>query len=149
MAQLHDAECKAETLRRVKSLRPDAQRKWGKMSVAQMLWHVNEAMEGALGRTPLDLVKPPIPLPRPVLKFLVLNAPWGKGAPTLKRWIPQHDNHDFAVEHARCCRLIEELTSKPLDEAWPNSPTLGRMRGIEVSRLHAKHLNHHLTQFGA
>ena len=67
------------------------QRRWGKMSVAQMLWHVNEAMEGALGRIQMDATKPPIPLPRPVLKFLVLNAPWGKGAPTLKRWIPQHD----------------------------------------------------------
>ena len=41
---------KAEMLRRLKALRPDAQRRWGKMSVAQMLWHVNEAMEGALGR---------------------------------------------------------------------------------------------------
>ena len=100
--QLHDAQCKAETLRRLKTLRPDAQRRWGKMSVAQMLWHVNEAMEGALGRITIDAAKPPIPLPRPVLKFLVLNAPWGKGAPTLKRWIPQHDSYDFAAEHDRC-----------------------------------------------
>ena len=34
----------------VEALRPDAARRWGKMSVSQMLWHVNEAMEGALGR---------------------------------------------------------------------------------------------------
>jgi hypothetical protein len=78
----------------------------------------------------------------------VLNAPWGKGAPTLKRWVPQHDSHDFAAEHARCLRLVDELAAKPLDEAWADSPTLGRMTGRQVSRLHAKHLNHHLTQFG-
>ncbi len=29
---------------------PMLERRWGKMSVSQMLWHVNEAMEGALGR---------------------------------------------------------------------------------------------------
>jgi hypothetical protein len=143
---LHDAQCKTETLRRLKSLRPDAQRRWGKMSVAQMLWHVNEAMEGALGRIQADPMK--VPLPRPVLKFMVLNLPWGKGAPTVKRWVPQHDSYDFSSEHARCCRLVEELTSKPLEDVWPDSPTLGRMRGRDVSRLQAKHLNHHLTQFG-
>ena len=117
------------------------------MSVAQMLWHVNEAMEGALGRIKADPMK--VPLPRPVLKFLVLNAPWGKGAPTLKRWIPQHDSYDFALERDRCCRLVDEIAAKPLDDAWPDSPTLGRMSGKDVSRLHAKHLNHHLTQFGS
>ena len=116
------------------------------MSVGQMLWHVNEAMEAALGHIVVDRAR--APLPRPLLKFLVLNAPWGKGAPTLKRWIPQADNYDFASERDRCVRLLEELTSKPLDDAWPDSPMLGRMSGKDVSRLHAKHLNHHLTQFG-
>lgn len=147
--QLHDPSVKAQTLRRLQSLRPDAQRRWGKMSVAQMLWHVNEAMEGGLGRVQMEALKLPVPLPRPVLKFLVLHFPWGKGAPTLKRWIPQHDRYDFAAERDRCCRLVDELTSKPLTDTWPDSPTLGRMSGSDVSRLHAKHLNHHLTQFGA
>ena len=50
--QLHDPHDKAEILRRLKALRADAERRWGKMSVAQMLWHVNEAMEGALGPHP-------------------------------------------------------------------------------------------------
>jgi len=143
---MHDPQHKAEILRRLKTLSPNAARRWGKMSVSQMLWHVNEAMEGALGRIQAEPTK--VPLPRPLLKFLVLNFPWGKGAPTLKRWVPQSDNYDFASEQARCLRLVGELASKPLEDAWPDSPTLGRMRGSDVSRLHAKHLNHHLTQFG-
>ena len=146
MALLHDPPHKAEILRRLKTLSPNAARRWGKMSVSQMLWHVNEAMEGALGRIQAEPMK--VPLPRPLLKLLVLNFPWGKGAPTLKRWVPQSDNYDFASEQARCLRLVGELASKPLNDAWPDSPTLGRMTGNEVSRLHAKHLNHHLTQFG-
>jgi hypothetical protein len=146
VALLHDPQHKAEILRRLKTLSPNAVRRWGKMSVSQMLWHVNEAMEGALGRIQAEPMK--VPLPRPLLKFLVLNFPWGKGAPTLKRWVPQSDNYDFTSEQARCLRLVDELASKPLEDAWPDSPTLGRMRGSDVSRLHAKHLNHHLTQFG-
>jgi len=143
---LHDAQHRADILRRLRALRPDAARRWGKMSVAQMLWHVNEAMEGALGRIAAEPMR--VPLPRPLLKFIVLNMPWGKGAPTLKRWIPQSDSYDFASERDRCCRLVDEIALKPITEAWPDSPTLGRMTGREVSRLQAKHLNHHLTQFG-
>ncbi len=146
MALLHDPHDKEAILRRLKALSPDAVRRWGKMSVTQMLWHVNEAMEAALGRTHPDPLK--LPLPRPLLKFIVLNFPWGKGAPTLKGWVPQSDSYEFASEHSRCLRLVGEIASKPLDAAWPDSPTLGRMKGGEVSRLQAKHLNHHLTQFG-
>jgi hypothetical protein len=146
MPALHEPEYRAAIMRRLRALRPDAQRRWGTMSAAQMLWHVNQAMEGALGRPAPEREK--VLLPRPVMKFIVINMPWPKGAPTLKRWVPQSDSYDFAGEHDRCCRLVEELASKPLGDAWPDSPLLGRMRGSDVSRLHAKHLNHHLKQFG-
>lgn len=148
MPALHDPRYKADIVRRIQSLRPDSVRRWGKMSVAQMLWHVNEAIEVALGRVTVEPTRI-IPLPRPVLKFCVLNLPWGKGAPTMKRWVPEHDRYDFVSEHTRCLQLVDELTSKPLNGSWPDSPTLGRMSGSDVTRLHAKHLNHHLTQFGA
>jgi len=147
MPLLHDPSYKATVLRRVESLKPDSTRQWGKMSVSQMLWHVNEAMEGALGRVEV----PPervIPLPLALTKFIVINMPWPKGARTLKRWMPGNDRYDFATERGRCVQLIQEIAAKPLEDAWPDSPSLGRMSGRDVSRLHAKHLNHHLTQFG-
>lgn len=59
------------------------------------------------------------------------------------------ENCDFEAERARCLRLIDELAGKQLESDWPPSPVLGRMSGRDVTRLHAKHLNHHLTQFGA
>jgi hypothetical protein len=143
---LHDEQYKAEVLRRVEALTPDSRGRWGKMSVSQMLWHVNEAMESALGRVAETPEK--VPLPRPVLKFMVLNLPWPKGSPTRRRWVPQKDRYDFAFERDRCLHLVDALAAKPVGERWPDSPTLGPMSGKEVSRLQAKHLNHHLTQFG-
>ena len=146
MALLHDDRYKADIVRRVQSLTPQSRGRWGKMSVSQMLWHVNEALEGALVSVP----EAPewVPLPRPLLKFLVLNLPWVRGAPTRKRWVPQQEKYDLAAERDRCLRLINELTSRPVDANWADSPTLGPMSGKDVSRLQAKHLNHHLTQFG-
>ena len=146
MPVLHDERYRADILRRLDALGPDSRGKWGRMSVSQMLWHVNEALEGALGH--VTVAPENVPLPRPLMKFIVINLPWPKGAPTLKRWVPQNDRYDFAAERSRCVRLVTELTSRPLNADWPDSPTLGRMSGTDVSRLQAKHLNHHLTQFG-
>ena len=143
---LHDPAVRDSIRARVQKLTPSATRAWGKMSVSQMLWHVNEAMEGALGLVAEAPEK--VPLPRPLLKFIVLNLPWPKGARTRRRWVPQKDRYDFADERDRCLSLVDALTSKALGDRWPDSPTMGRMSGEEVSRLHAKHLNHHLTQFG-
>ena len=53
-----------------------------------------------------------------------------------------------APERERLLRLLSDLSAKPMESEWPASPTLGRMSGKDVSRLQAKHLNHHLTQFG-
>jgi hypothetical protein len=143
--KLHDARDKAEILRRIKTLRPDSPREWGKMSVAQMLWHVNESMACAVG----EIARAPAKakLPKSIMKFLVLNMPWMKGAPTVPEWVAK-DQYDFATERDRCIRLIEVMTARNIDGNWSEDPLLGRLSGDEVSRLHAKHLNHHLTQFG-
>jgi hypothetical protein len=115
------------------------------MTVAQMLWHVNEAMEVALGKKKAPKQK--APLPGPVMKFLVLNLPWPKGAPTIPMFVPRQE-HDFDAEQARCLRLVDQLAAKDLESAWPENPVFGAVCGRDVTRLHAKHLNHHLTQFG-
>lgn len=144
MARLHDPGDREAVKRRVQRLTPEAQRRWGKMGVAQMLWHVNQAMSTALGYVKRDPV--PARLPKPLMKFLVLNMPWMKGAPTLPQWRAT-EPRDFTVERDRCLRLIDEMASRSLDEPIED-PNLGRMTGVEVSRLHAKHLDHHLKQFG-
>jgi hypothetical protein len=87
------------------------------------------------------------PLPAPLLKFVVLNLPWPKGAPTNPGFIAQ-TRYDFAAERARSLKLIDEIANRELNGAWPVNADFGRMSGKEWSRLQAKHLDHHLTQFG-
>ena len=145
MPKLHDAGYRSAIQARIRQLRPDSQRRWGKMSVGQMLWHVNEAMEAALGRVQLPPTK--APLPRPLMKFIVINIPWPKGAPTL----PTMGGGE-GVRIRRGARTLSpayrRLRAKRIDADWPSSPMLGRMSGTDVTRLHAKHLDHHLKQFG-
>jgi hypothetical protein len=145
MPMLHDPAYRLRLQARVRALRPDSPRRWGKMSVDQMLWHVSDAMEVARGTRPAAVQK--TPLPRPIMKFLVLNLPWPRGAPTMPMFLPQ-GNYGFTAERDRCLRLIDELSAKRLEDEWPDNPVFGKVKGRDVSRLHAKHLNHHLTQFG-
>jgi hypothetical protein len=115
------------------------------MSVDQMLWHMNAALEVALGK--VGARRYAAPLPRPVLKFIAINLPWPKDAPTVPIFVAR-GSYDFEQERRRCLSLIDEFARKNLDDAWADSPLLGMFSGREWSRLQAKHLNHHLTQFG-
>jgi hypothetical protein len=145
MPSLHDASHRSELVRRVQALRPDSERRWGKMTVDQMLWHVNDALALSLGEITIPQGEPP--MPRWLLKFIVLNLPWGKGAPTHPAFVAKR-SYDFQEEQGRCLRLIDATARKDLDAAWPTHPAFGSMTGRQVSRLMAKHLNHHLAQFG-
>ena len=143
---LHDAPTRDSIKQRVSALRPDAERRFGRMTVDQMLWHVNCGLENALGR--FDVKDQKLPLPNSVVKFLVLNLPWRKGkTPTAREFLAK-GQYDFPTEQARLLRLIDEVCAKPLDAPWGKSSFMGPMTGRDWSRLEAKHLDHHLSQFG-
>jgi hypothetical protein len=145
MPLLHDGSVKASVESRLSKLTPTSRASWGKMTVGQMLWHVNQAMELALGRLQIPAERPPIP--RPVIRFMVLNMPWTKNAPTSKAFVPRQD-YDFNTELARCRKLVAEVVARDVDHAPPDHPVFGQMTGAQQSKLHAKHIDHHLKQFG-
>ena len=145
MAHLHDTTVRTTLEARLRALRADMTPRWGKMSVDQMLWHVNQAMATSLGRVEAPPDK--APLPRPVMKFLVLNLPWVKNAPTNTSFVARA-RHDFEAERARCLELIKAVGDRPVAGVWQRHPMFGSMTGREVSRLQAKHLDHHFKQFG-
>jgi len=145
MLILHDPAVRDSIRSRVQRLTPDSKRLWGRMAVDQMLWHVNQAMEQPLGR--IRFSKPIKFVPKPIVKFLILNVKWPKGAQTQPEIRVGDTRYSFEEEQRRCLALIDEFTSKPLDGPWPVSDTLGKMSGRDWSRLEAIHLDHHLRQF--
>ncbi len=145
MPFLHDPAVRASIESRLKQLRPDSRPAWGKMSADQVLWHLNQGLGTALGH-----ITPPVdkaPLPRPVIRWIVLNLPWPKNAPTNPSFIARGP-YDFEAERARCLALVAECAARPIDQAQPIHPMFGAMTGRDQSRLQAKHLDYHLKQFG-
>jgi len=145
MATLHDDAYRTQIIERVGRLRRDTPRRWGKMSADQMLWHVNGGLSMTLGQ--MNIPPQKTPLPRPIMRLVALNLPWPRGWPTMPMFVAS-GSYDFESERARCFELIEQMTVKPLDEEWPVHPLLGRLSGREASKIQAKHLDHHLKQFG-
>ena len=146
MPMIHDVQFREAAKKRLRALTPETRRQWGKMSVDQMLWHVNCALENALGRYPITPLR--LPLPKFLLKFVVITLPWRKGnTPTAPEFLAAA-SHDFERERARMLALLDEFGGVPLDAQWGPSALLGPMTGHEWSRLQAKHVDHHLRQFG-
>lgn len=144
-ALLHDAAVHSAIRARVQSLSPNATRRWGTMTVDQMLWHCNQVLKTALGDISVKPNLPPFPIP--VLKFILFTLPWVHGAPTAPEYRAV-DRQGFEDERHRCVELIDRFIARGLDGSW--SPAVfGPLTGREWSRLHAKHLDHHLRQFGA
>ena len=146
MPLLHDPTTRDALRSRLQALRPDASRHWGKMTVDQMLKHLNIALGATLGQASYTQLK--MPMPGPLFRFVALNFPWPKGAPTHPDFCGG-DRCDFRAEKARCLTLIDEFAKKPMESSWPESPIFGRVTGKFNSRLQAKHVDHHLRQFGA
>jgi hypothetical protein len=143
---LHDPEVYTAITKRMQSLRVDTRRQWGKMNIDQMLWHVNVSMREAVGDYTPQLK--PLPIPKALLRWAVINMPWGRGARTRPDMYAV-STYDFVAQKAECLALIDRIVARPLSAAWPASASMGKMTGKHWSRLTAKHLDHHLRQFGA
>jgi hypothetical protein len=142
---LHDERVRASVESRLGQLSKDSRPVWGRMTVDQMLWHVNQALGASLGQ-----VSPASnwsPVPRSLMRFVALNLPWPRNSPTNKAWVA-HERHDFDAELARCRTLVSDFVSRPVDAPPAVHPLFGQMSGRQQSHLHAKHLDHHLRQFG-
>jgi len=146
MPMLHDPAVLSSIRSRVQSLTPSSTRRWGKMSVDQMLWHCNQVLGTSLGDIAVEPRRPPFPVP--MLKFMLFKLPWPRGAPTA----PEYQAADpcvFDTERKKCLDLIERFAARNIDhENWPRA-VFGPLTGREWSQLQARHLDHHLKQFSA
>jgi hypothetical protein len=146
MPMLHNPAVRSSIEARLDAIRLDSPRQWGRMSVDQMLWHVNQFLAASIGEGTLTTQKSPIPAP--LMKFFLIYMPWPKSAPTNKSAVAE-GKHDLEAERARCKALIAKFVSRPVDGEWPVDPSFGPVSGQFASKLQAKHLDHHFRQFNA
>ena len=138
-----------KTIQRINALTPDTHPSWGKMSVDQMLAHLNVTYEMAY-----DNIHPkPNFFMRLILKAFVKNvvvgdAPYKRNSQTAPAFLIK-GSRDFVAEKTRLIAYINK--THLLGEDYfdgKESLSFGPLSKTEWNNMFYKHLDHHLTQFG-
>ena len=150
MKHLFEPAAIAEVRSRVRQLRPDSPRQWGKMTAAQAVAHCARGLEQALGDR-----KPPRMLVGHLLgwaiKRLALgdDKPMQRNSPTVPELVIA-DERELDVERARLLGLLDRVAAGgPAGCTTHPHSFFGRLTGQEWGVLMYKHLDHHLRQFSA
>lgn len=147
MRTMFDNATRAEVCERIRRLRPDAQRRWGRMTAPQMIAHLTDQMHHTLG----DATTAPRPgvLRNPLVRYLVIYwLPWPKGrvkGPP-EAFITQPTTWDADIQ--TLISLLDRLVEQQSSTDWPEHAFLGRMTSKDWGVFCHKHFNHHLSQFG-
>ena len=148
MKNIYEAATLQELTQRIDTLKPDSQRQWGKMDVAQMLAHCCAPIEVALGD---KTVKTTLmgKLIGPLIKGVITNEkPFKQSSPTDPSFIIK-DPRNFEQEKGKLKGLLTRLTNGgPQGMENKRHPFFGKMTPQEWSNSHYKHMDHHLRQFG-
>jgi hypothetical protein len=142
----------AEVLRRLRNVRPESARRWGKMSAPQMVCHLADAFRMALGQKAVSGV--PGFLNRTIVKWGALYAPlrWPPGIltrPEIDQEVTGTRPCDFATDVAQVEAFVSLMTAPKVDFEWPSHPIFGKMSESDWLRWGYLHMDHHLRQFGA
>lgn len=148
MKSLASADVLAETKSRLLAVRPDDMARWGKMSAAQMVRHLDCACDVALGERSVQPVKG---IPAPVMKWVALRSGvrWTKNiktTPELARLIEESVDGEFDALLKSTGAKMERLTTA--GSLAGSHPFFGTMTAADWMRWGYLHADHHLRQFG-
>ena len=133
-------------------MRPDSNRRWGKMSAHQMICHLADSCRIATGEKVASDAGGL--LQRTVVKWIALYVPlrWPPGIPTR----PEVDQQvggtrpgEFASDVGKLEALLELIATREKGGDCPVHPIFGRMSQADWLRWAYLHTDHHLRQFGA
>jgi hypothetical protein len=143
---------KAEIRARLATVRPDSVRRWGRMSVHQMVCHVADAFRMATGE---KAVRPGVTLlGRTLVKGVALYLPW-PWPPGLVTSVELDQEHggtppgDFAVDIGEIAVLLDRVTAPTRRLEALVHPVFGRLSDADWLRWGYLHADHHFRQFGA
>jgi hypothetical protein len=150
MKNLFNADDREMLIHRISLFNTGLTRKWGSMSVQQVVCHLADPFRTALGEKEVPMVKSVFATP--VFNRLVLNImPWPKAAPTAQQFLPgtgatspteiERDKQSLILLMHRFAKLQGNPPYKP-------HPVFGNISANDWARVMWRHVDHHLRQFG-
>lgn len=133
---------------RISRLQPDSERRFGTMDANQMMRHLRNALETAMG----EVEMPGKPLfGGKAVYYLITHVmttwPGGKiKAPDY--WSPPADQEFEAERQALLAAVDRFVEHHAAGKATAPHPMLGNLTADQWARLHGLHFKHHFRQFG-
>jgi hypothetical protein len=152
MKTLANSQDRAEIVRRLASIDPASRRRWGTMTVSQMICHLSDAFRVALG----DMTAKPIKnrYNGKLMRWLALwlPLPWPHGVST----VPECDANiggtppaELERDKGELLALLQRFAAHADFVAQHAHPFFGPLTEKEWMRWGYLHMDHHLRQFGA
>ncbi len=137
-------------IKRIERLQGDTPAKWGKMSADQMLAHCNVTYELALeDKHPKPNAFTVFMMKLFVKNIVVSEKPYSHNSRTAPVFLVT-DHKNFEEEKKRLIAYVNKIQT--LGEQYFDgkaSHSFGKLNKTEWNNLFYKHLDHHLSQFGA
>ncbi|HEY3835447.1 MAG TPA: DinB family protein [Bryobacteraceae bacterium] len=148
MSTLADPDSARACCDRLARLEPATARRWGRMTAHQMVCHLYDSFQVALGRRQVSPAASP--LPRKWVKWIALRSslPWAHNVPTrpeIKQGLggTAPANWDQDRENVRQMILTFASNCRP-----GTHPMFGPMTETDWHIWAWRHVDHHLRQFG-
>ncbi|MDO5616899.1 MAG: DUF1569 domain-containing protein [Cruoricaptor ignavus] len=150
MNNIYDARDAQHYIERINKLSQESQGKWGKMSVAQMLAHLNvtyeQIFEPQKHKAPNGIAK--FFLKNFVKAKIVNELPYKQNLPTSPAFIISTEK-EFDEEKKKLVgniQRVQQLGAEAFD--GKENLSFGKLTAKEWNNMMVKHLEHHLAQFG-
>jgi len=137
-----------EFIARIDKLTPSTTAVWGKMNVSQMLAHCQTTLNLALGEMKLKRAFIGLIFGKMAKRKILNDADLDKHLPTFKE-AKIIDQRNFEEEKSKLTALVRRMQQAgPGGLAKDPHPFFGALTPEEYDHMNAKHLDHHLRQFG-
>jgi hypothetical protein len=136
---------------RVRRLRPDSARQWGRMTPHQAICHLNDCFELALNERQTAPVGGPM---KRVVRFIALQVPlaWPRGrlqtVPEVEQGVGGTIPTVFDRDRDELLKSMARFCSAAAGQYCPTHPVFGAMTVKHWRRWAYLHMDHHLRQFG-
>jgi hypothetical protein len=152
MKSLANLDDQQEILQRLRGIGPASRRRWGKMTVPQMICHLSDAFRVSMGEKEAKPVSNWFS--RSAFKWmgLWLPVPWPHGVSTVpecEAGVGGTPSVEIEGDLMELRELFDRFTRQPRTFAWQPHPIFGRMSDAEWLRWGYLHMDHHLRQLGA
>ncbi len=139
-----------DMVRRLNTLQPESDARWGRMSSHQAVCHLSDAFRMVLGERTMD--EPSNLAARTVFRCVLATLPiaWMRNAPTAAAIDQERGGTapgEFQADVDELTVLIKRFTAAAEGGMDPH-PFLGKLTRGEWGRWGYRHMDHHLTQFG-